>query len=280
MAQGRSYDVIVLDSRLPKLSGDDVLERLRREGDWTPVLMLTAYPDYESAHRSGVLGASRYLLKSMTIGAPLTTAIRVAALGTVAPSKTSRLFSAYGGKTSRSFSDLVAYVRSDGVNASDLPRQLARTISARDLTFAEFLATSKCLQFLNHKAHLPFHVALSTLHEWLDPGSTARPFGSGLIQLLTHLERSGRDWAKICASSFMDIQGNDHASDHGTDLASPSFHQCKKAVVMRRAVLELLRPNEQIRQIAYGLGYSDHGNFGHDFFRFFGVAPRHFRRLS
>jgi DNA-binding response OmpR family regulator len=36
------YDAIVLDLRLPDLDGMDVCERLRRQGCWTPILMLTA----------------------------------------------------------------------------------------------------------------------------------------------------------------------------------------------------------------------------------------------
>src|SRR5690348_11544749 len=37
------YDVILLDMRLPRMSGKDVLARLRRRGDNAPVLMLTAH---------------------------------------------------------------------------------------------------------------------------------------------------------------------------------------------------------------------------------------------
>jgi DNA-binding response OmpR family regulator len=48
---------------------------------------------------------------------------------------------------------------------------------------------------------------------------------------------------------------------------------------MRRAALELGTSREYVSQIAYGVGYSDHANFDHDFKLFFGITPGAFRRL-
>lgn len=41
-AQARNYDVMVLDILLPKLNGYQVCATLRNEGNWTPILMLSA----------------------------------------------------------------------------------------------------------------------------------------------------------------------------------------------------------------------------------------------
>jgi DNA-binding response OmpR family regulator len=41
-AEEHRYDVIVLDLMLPVLNGFEVCRRLRRQQDWTPILMLTA----------------------------------------------------------------------------------------------------------------------------------------------------------------------------------------------------------------------------------------------
>lgn len=42
MATENTYDVIVLDIMLPGLNGYRICRELRNEGDWTPILMLTA----------------------------------------------------------------------------------------------------------------------------------------------------------------------------------------------------------------------------------------------
>src|SRR4051795_302363 len=42
MAQASAYDAIVLDIMLPGLDGLSVCRRLRDDGVWTPVLLLTA----------------------------------------------------------------------------------------------------------------------------------------------------------------------------------------------------------------------------------------------
>jgi two-component system OmpR family response regulator len=63
MAQAAPYDAIVLDVMLPGLDGLEVLRRLRADGVWTPVLMLTARDAV--ADRVGGLdsGADDYLTK-------------------------------------------------------------------------------------------------------------------------------------------------------------------------------------------------------------------------
>src|ERR1700726_1437380 len=62
-ASARSFDLIVLDVMLPGRSGIEVLSTLRRQGDRTPVLLLTA----KDAVEDRVLGldseADDYLVK-------------------------------------------------------------------------------------------------------------------------------------------------------------------------------------------------------------------------
>jgi DNA-binding response OmpR family regulator len=62
------YEVVVLDWRLPRLSGLDLLTRLRRAGTSTPVLMLTAR-DTPADRIAGLdAGADDYLVKPFDFG--------------------------------------------------------------------------------------------------------------------------------------------------------------------------------------------------------------------
>lgn len=62
-AQTQRYDGIILDIMMPKLSGLEVLERLRQEGCQTPVLLLTARTEVEDRVKGLDLGADDYLPK-------------------------------------------------------------------------------------------------------------------------------------------------------------------------------------------------------------------------
>jgi DNA-binding response OmpR family regulator len=57
------YDLIVLDAKLPDLSGFEVLRQARDDGMRTPVLMLTGLGDHEHKMRGFQVGADDYLTK-------------------------------------------------------------------------------------------------------------------------------------------------------------------------------------------------------------------------
>jgi two-component system, OmpR family, response regulator len=58
-----SYDIVVLDIMLPGHSGYEVLRRMRAQGVWTPVLMLTAKDGEYDQTDAFDLGADDYLTK-------------------------------------------------------------------------------------------------------------------------------------------------------------------------------------------------------------------------
>jgi DNA-binding response OmpR family regulator len=60
-AQGRSFDVIILDPNLPEEDGLRRLQRWRRSGLRTPVLVLTARAGAADRARALSLGADAYL---------------------------------------------------------------------------------------------------------------------------------------------------------------------------------------------------------------------------
>src|SRR3982074_1167462 len=62
-AQETAHDVIVVDVMLPGLDGYQLCQRLREQGLWTPILMLTAM-DEDLDHAEGLdRGADDYLAK-------------------------------------------------------------------------------------------------------------------------------------------------------------------------------------------------------------------------
>ncbi len=67
-AQAEQYDGMILDIMMPGLSGLEVLERLRREGCCTPVLLLTAKAEVEDRIEGLDMGADDYLPKPFAMG--------------------------------------------------------------------------------------------------------------------------------------------------------------------------------------------------------------------
>jgi two-component system, OmpR family, response regulator len=63
MAGGSEYDAVVLDVMLPGIDGFETCRRLRADGVWTPVLMLTARDSVEDRVAGLDSGADDYLVK-------------------------------------------------------------------------------------------------------------------------------------------------------------------------------------------------------------------------
>ena len=67
MASASSYDAIVLDVMLPGIDGFEVCRRLRADGVWAPVLMLTARDGVDDRVRGLDDGADDYLVKPFNV---------------------------------------------------------------------------------------------------------------------------------------------------------------------------------------------------------------------
>ena len=62
--EGQTYDLILLDLKLPDSDGIDVLKQIKDQITWTPVIIITAHPSLDSsieAIRTG--GVYEYLIK-------------------------------------------------------------------------------------------------------------------------------------------------------------------------------------------------------------------------
>lgn len=67
LATENSYAAIVLDVMLPGFDGFELCRRLRADGDWTPVLMLTARDAVDDRVRGLDVGADDYLVKPFSL---------------------------------------------------------------------------------------------------------------------------------------------------------------------------------------------------------------------
>lgn len=61
-----SYDLVLLDIRMPNLSGTEVLKRIKEINESIPVVIITAYPTVKNAVDCLKLGAVDYLRKPFT----------------------------------------------------------------------------------------------------------------------------------------------------------------------------------------------------------------------
>jgi two-component system, OmpR family, response regulator len=67
MARATDYDAVVLDVMLPGLDGFETCRRLRADGVWAPILMLTARDAVEDRVRGLDQGADDYLTKPFSL---------------------------------------------------------------------------------------------------------------------------------------------------------------------------------------------------------------------
>ena len=65
--QKNSFDLVLLDLRLPKMGGLEVLTQIRKSDQELPVVMITAYGDVKTAVAAMKLGASDYMLKGFDL---------------------------------------------------------------------------------------------------------------------------------------------------------------------------------------------------------------------
>jgi len=69
---GQDYDVVLLDLKLPKMSGIETLKLLKRKNPRSEVIMITGYGDIHSAVESVKLGARDYVTKPFKLDELLT----------------------------------------------------------------------------------------------------------------------------------------------------------------------------------------------------------------
>jgi len=62
-ARSRTVDLLILDIKLKKLSGIEVLEEIKKVNPAVKAIMLTGYPTLQTAREAKELGAQEYCVK-------------------------------------------------------------------------------------------------------------------------------------------------------------------------------------------------------------------------
>ncbi len=68
MLHNESFDLVVTDLKMPGVSGLELLQALRNQGRETPIIMMTAYGDVDTAVESMRLGAYDFIQKPFKLG--------------------------------------------------------------------------------------------------------------------------------------------------------------------------------------------------------------------
>ena len=63
----QTFDLMLLDQMLPKMSGIEVLKKMRKSGNLTPVIFLTAVDSEDNKIEGLVSGADDYVTKPFSI---------------------------------------------------------------------------------------------------------------------------------------------------------------------------------------------------------------------
>jgi two-component system response regulator AtoC len=78
-----SCDLIISDLRMPGMTGIELLQALRTQGNDVPVIIMTAYGTIESAVEAMKLGACEYIVRPFDVDALEITVKRILAAGTI-----------------------------------------------------------------------------------------------------------------------------------------------------------------------------------------------------
>jgi len=76
MLTDRTFDLLVLDIRMPKHDGYEILETLQKNGSKMPVIVLSNLDQHDEVSRAKALGATRFLSKSNSSVAEVIDAIK------------------------------------------------------------------------------------------------------------------------------------------------------------------------------------------------------------
>jgi FixJ family two-component response regulator/AraC-like DNA-binding protein len=276
-ATSHQYAVVVLDLRLPDIPGLDLVAQLVRHA---PVAVLTGHGDIESAVTAMKRGAAEFIRKPV-----LADELAAALLSIIHSAGHARI------------PTLADQERDEGREVSALIDRLT-TISLRPRFCGALLVAIVT-------ARLPlaaFLVCVAELRREMVASSTPsdEDLAARVRETIGRLQRArlGTPHAKVAAAlAKLEACIQSHTRPREATLASElgldashlgrllrshtglGFREWRRAIAMRHAVRRLVRPDLQIAEIAYGVGFDHPSQFDREFRHFFGASPKRLRRF-
>jgi len=294
MASSAAYDIILLDLRLPDISGMDLLERIQSAGVRTPIIVLTGYGSLESAFEAGLARAAAFKAKPLR-AVDLLRTIR-SAIDSSTREKPARLFRESRGdgpspsvrRIVRLLSEIPSLTDARDISAglevrNALRRDLLREAVDPDLTLPEFIAMTEAIRLVSSDERAWSPLALQHVLDLFDAASRCdwARIDETVRRLVTRLTGSGKACLHMdehAVAHDLGVDRNDLLTHLRNELGL-SVAQLRHVIVMRRAVQMLAVTDEQVAQIAYALGFEHPSPFNRSFASFFGVSPRAFRKI-
>jgi DNA-binding response OmpR family regulator len=283
-ADARSYDLILLDLRLPDATGLAVLETIRSRGIHTPVLVLTGFGDVPTSVAAMRLGAADVRQKPL-VGDELLDAVRSVQSSGCAERTSSPAFA----DVQRACKPLLAAVdrwtRDDSPSPSQSRRLLMALVDALrepDLDLEAFLVCAAAVR--DCAARL---------------ADSAEGIAADLRALATsptrwRVSQEHRETLALMTRADSCVAGRTQPRNNVLDAAVPGFDverflrsrtqmglgQWRSVLAMRHAVALLCGDDAALKQVAWKVGFEHASQFDREFARLFGLAPGEFRRLA
>lgn len=289
-----TYAGIILDLRLPDISGLTVLEGLTRQQLPAPILLLTGYPDFDVAVQAMRLGAWDCQSKTILLSDKWLGLVRaLTEHGNEMQNSGTGLLSAHGAivRELLEFLDELQK-RSEGPHraAEDAQQELEQltlrvlhTLSDRRVNVFLFLVCGKALKrTLSARADaLPSLLSeISTLLKRaaaVDAVMPDRRVQATLSKLAESETRVGKSREEEIARTLGVNRA--HLGRLLREATGFTFKQWRWGFLLRPALILLAKSQERVAQIAYSCGYESSAQFDRDFRRMLRMTPTEYRQL-
>ena len=252
LALARTFDVHLIDLRLPDMSGVDVLRALKLNGAGGRTVIVTAFPTLDTSFDAATAGADGYVAGPL-YGDDIVDLVSLAIAGLASARPTVH-------------SDIEDVARAENVRA--LARRLCALarlgtepvqLMAVALALRGALADSSVSGLQAYPLPVPPNVA--AIIRCIGVHVTARD-----LPRATH----------IAAELGIDSSAIGDLLDRHTGAG---YREWRRLLRLRGAIEELAETSEQVSQIAFAIGYEYPSQFDRDFREALGLTPGQFRRL-